>query len=119
MSVRCELFEIGESTVTVGGGAECGRVGDMRGGATAGAGSARGERGGVHRFGVPPKGDANFARVQDFSRHLAPQGMTEVGSVCLRFTLAGLANGAGSSSRQATAQGGARFQNPGLKRIKC
>lgn len=38
-------------------------------------GSPQGERGGVHQFGVPPKGNANFARVQHFTHHLAPQGM--------------------------------------------
>jgi type I restriction enzyme M protein len=27
------------------------------------------------RFGVPPKGNANFAWVQHFIHHLAPQGM--------------------------------------------
>jgi type I restriction-modification system DNA methylase subunit len=35
----------------------------------------QGERGGVHQFGVPPKGNANFAWVQHFIHHLAPQGM--------------------------------------------
>lgn len=34
-----------------------------------------GERGGVHQFGVPPKGNANFAWVQHFIHHPAPQGM--------------------------------------------
>jgi len=29
-------------------------------------GNPQGERGGVHQFGVPPKGNANFAWVQDF-----------------------------------------------------
>lgn len=29
-------------------------------------GSPQGERGGVHQFGVPPKGNANFAWVQHF-----------------------------------------------------
>ena len=38
-------------------------------------GSPQGERGGVHQFGVPPKGNANFAWVQHFIHHLAPQGM--------------------------------------------
>jgi hypothetical protein len=37
--------------------------------------SPRGKRGGVHQFGVPPKGNANFAWVQHFIHHLAPQGM--------------------------------------------
>ena len=37
--------------------------------------SPQGERGGVHQFGVPPKGNANFAWVQHFIHHLAPQGM--------------------------------------------
>jgi hypothetical protein len=46
------------------------------GGARATAkGSLQGERGGVHHFGVPPKGNANFAWVQHFIHHLAPQGM--------------------------------------------
>jgi type I restriction-modification system DNA methylase subunit len=27
------------------------------------------------QFGVPPKGNANFARLQHFIHHLAPQGM--------------------------------------------
>ena len=35
-------------------------------------GSPQGERGGVHQFGVPPKGNANFAWVQHFIHHLAP-----------------------------------------------
>lgn len=99
MSVRCELSEIRESTATFGCAVGFGRVGDMRGGVRAGAGSARGERGGVHRFGVRPRGDANFARVQDFSRQVAPEGMTEVGSVCLRFAVAVLANGSMSSNQ--------------------
>lgn len=34
-----------------------------------------GRRGGVHQFGVPPKGNANFAWVQHFIHHLAPSGM--------------------------------------------
>ena len=38
-------------------------------------GSPQGERGGVHQFGVPPKGNANFAWVQHFIHHLAPHGM--------------------------------------------
>jgi len=37
-------------------------------------GNPQGERGGVHQFGVPPKGNANFAWVQHFIHHLAPQG---------------------------------------------
>ncbi len=41
----------------------------------AGKWASQGERGGVHQFGVPPKGNANFARVQHFIHHLAPQGM--------------------------------------------
>jgi type I restriction enzyme M protein len=36
-------------------------------------GCPEGERGGVHQFGVPPKGNANFAWVQHFIHHLAPQ----------------------------------------------
>ena len=38
-------------------------------------GNPQRERGGVHQFGVPPKGNANFARVQHFIQRLAPQGM--------------------------------------------
>ncbi len=38
-------------------------------------GCPQGERGGVHQFGVPPKGNANFAWVQHFIHHLASQGM--------------------------------------------
>ncbi len=38
-------------------------------------GNPQGERGGVHQCGVPPKGNANFAWVQHFIHHLAPQGM--------------------------------------------
>jgi len=38
-------------------------------------GNPQGERGGVYQFGVPPKGNANFAWVQHFIHYLAPQGM--------------------------------------------
>lgn len=38
-------------------------------------GSPKGSRGGANQFGVPPKGNANFAWVQHFIHHLAPQGM--------------------------------------------
>jgi type I restriction enzyme M protein len=38
-------------------------------------GNPQGERGGVHHFGVPPKGNANFAWVQHFIHHLAPHDM--------------------------------------------
>lgn len=38
-------------------------------------GSPKGKRDGVHQFGIPPKGTANFGWVQPFSHHLAPQGM--------------------------------------------
>jgi hypothetical protein len=38
-------------------------------------GSPQGERGGVHKLIVPPKGSANFAWVQHFIHHLPPQGM--------------------------------------------
>ncbi len=38
-------------------------------------GSPEGECGGVHQYGVPPKGNANFAWVQHFIHHLAPTGM--------------------------------------------
>ena len=41
-------------------------------------GNPQGERGGVHQFGVPPKGNANFAWVQHFFHHLAPQGMVAI-----------------------------------------
>lgn len=37
-------------------------------------GSPQGERGGVHQFGVPRKGKANFARAQHFNRHLELDG---------------------------------------------
>jgi hypothetical protein len=99
MSVRCELSEMRESTATFGCAAGFGRVGDMRGGAKAAAGSAGGDRGGVHRFGVPPKGDANFAWVQDFSRHVAPNGMAGGDCICPCYTPAGLANGSMSSNQ--------------------
>jgi type I restriction enzyme M protein len=36
-------------------------------------GSPQGERSYVYQFGVPPKGNANFAWVQHFIHHLAPQ----------------------------------------------
>jgi type I restriction enzyme M protein len=48
-------------------------------------GSPQGERGGVHQFGVPPKGNAHFAWAQHFIHHLAPQGMA--------VPLCGIANG--------------------------
>jgi len=38
-------------------------------------GCPKGERGGVHQDGVPPKGNANFAWVQHFIHRLAPTGM--------------------------------------------
>jgi len=38
-------------------------------------GCPQGERGSVHQFGVPPKGNADFASVQHFIHHLAPQGV--------------------------------------------
>jgi hypothetical protein len=38
-------------------------------------GNPQDERGGVHQFGVPPKGNANFAWVQHFILHLEPHGM--------------------------------------------
>ena len=34
-------------------------------------GSPQGERGGVHQFGVPPKGNAKFAQVEHFIQHVA------------------------------------------------
>ena len=43
-----------------------------RGRAGAGRRASQGERGGIHQFGVPPKGNANFAWVQHFIHHLAP-----------------------------------------------
>ena len=46
-----------------------------RGIAVAGRRASQGERGGVHQCGVPPKGNADFAWVQHFIHHLAPQGM--------------------------------------------
>ena len=38
-------------------------------------GCPKGERGGVNQFGVPPKGNTNFAWVQHFIHYLAPQGI--------------------------------------------
>ena len=38
-------------------------------------GSPQSERGGVHQFGLPPKGNANSAWVQHFIHHLALHGM--------------------------------------------
>ena len=35
------------------------------------------ERGGVHQFGVPPKGNANFACFQHLIHHLAPHGTAD------------------------------------------
>ena len=40
-------------------------------------GNPQGERGGVHQFGAPPKGNANFTWVQHFIHHLAPHDMSE------------------------------------------
>ncbi len=54
-------------------------------------GNPQGERGGVHQFGVPPKGNANFGWVQHFIHHLVPHGMA--GFV--------LANGSMSSNQSA------------------
>ena len=51
------------------------------------------ERGGVLHFGVPPKGNADFAWVQHFINHRAPQGMAGVDFVCLRNAPTVLANG--------------------------
>jgi len=62
-------------------------------------GSLEGDGGGVHQFGVPPKGNADFAWVQHFIHHLAAQGMAGVDSVCHRFAPAVLANGSMSSNQ--------------------
>ena len=43
-------------------------------------GNPQGERGGVHQFGVPPKGNANFAWVQHFIHHLAPASTGSAGA---------------------------------------
>jgi type I restriction enzyme M protein len=48
-------------------------------------GCPQGERGVVHQLGVPPKGNANFAWLQRFIHHLAPEGIAGVDSVCLRY----------------------------------
>jgi type I restriction enzyme M protein len=56
-------------------------------------------RGGGHPFGVPPKGNGNFGWVQHFIPKLAPQGLTGVDFVCLRYAPAALANGSMSSNR--------------------
>ena len=46
-------------------------------------GSPEGEHNSAHQYGVPPRGNANFAWVQHFIHHLAPQGMA--GFVLVRF----------------------------------
>ena len=51
------------------------------------------------QFGVPPKGNANFAWVKHFIHHLAPQGVAGVDFVCLRYAAAVLANGSMSSNQ--------------------
>ncbi len=38
-------------------------------------GSPEGEHSQAHQFGLPPRGNANFAWVQHFIYHLAPTGM--------------------------------------------
>jgi type I restriction-modification system DNA methylase subunit len=38
-------------------------------------GSPEGEHNSAHQYGVPPRGNANFAWVQHFIHHLAPHGM--------------------------------------------
>ena len=58
-------------------------------------GSPKGERAGVHQFGVPPKGNANFAWVQHFIHHLAPGGAGTAGGMA-GFVLA---NGSMSSNQ--------------------
>ena len=40
-------------------------------------GSPQCDRGGVHQFSVPPKGNAKFAWVQHFIHHLAPHGIAD------------------------------------------
>ncbi len=46
-------------------------------------GSPEGEHNSAHQYGVPPRGNANFAWVQHFIHHLAPHGMA--GFVLVRF----------------------------------
>ena len=46
-------------------------------------GSPEGAHSSAHQYGVPPRGNANFAWVQHFIHHLAPQGMA--GFVLVRF----------------------------------
>ncbi len=41
-------------------------------------GNPQGERGGVHQFGVPPRGNANFAWVQHLIHHLAASANTDL-----------------------------------------
>jgi len=59
------------------------------------AGSPQGERGGVHQFGVPPRGNANFAWVKHFIHHLAPAAPGSSGGMA-GFVLA---NGSMSSNQ--------------------
>ena len=51
------------------------------------------------QFGVPPKGNANFAWVQHFIHHLAPQGMAGLNAV-----RKDLANGSMSSNQSGDAR---------------
>ena len=68
-------------------------------------GCPEGERGGVHQLGVPPKGNANFAWVQHFIHHLAPQGMA--GFV--------LANGSMSSNQSGDCPARSAMKTPKAK----
>ena len=64
-------------------------------------GCPQGERGGILQFGVPPKGNANFAWVQHIIHHLAPQGM--VGFVLANGpAVAGSSNQSGQETIEST-----------------
>jgi type I restriction enzyme M protein len=63
------------------------------------AGSRQNKLGSVHHFGVPPKGNANFAWEQHFIHHLPLQDMAGVDFVCLRCAPAVLAHGSMSSNQ--------------------
>jgi hypothetical protein len=69
----------------------------------AGRRATQGERGGVHQFGVPPRGNANFAWVQHFIHHLAPAAPGSSGGMA-GFVLA---NGSMSSNQSGDCPRGA------------
>jgi hypothetical protein len=69
----------------------------------AGRKARQGERGGVHQFGVPPRGNANFAWVQHFIHHLAPAAPGSSGGMA-GFVLA---NGSMSSNQSGDCPRGA------------